>query len=88
MIGAVAKSPWLPLGVWSVALLLGLAGCVAVPSAPSAPAAGSAQYRVSSQQPGDRITIEDTTQDVTIDITSEKGIGSTDILRAARRRRP
>ena len=88
MTRAVAKSQWLPLGVLSAALLLGLAGCSATPSAPSAPAAGSAQYRVMSQQPGDGITIEDATQDVTIDITSEKGIGSTEILRRARRRRP
>ena len=62
-------------GLAAGALLLSLSGCAA------GPAAGSARYRAVSQQPGDGITIEDGTHDVTIDITSESGIGSMEIQR-------
>jgi hypothetical protein len=78
MTGPAAKNCL--LGLCAVSLLpLGMAGCLAVPAMSSA---GSAQYRVVSQQDGDGITIDSTTPDVTIDITSERGIGSTEILRA------
>ncbi len=60
------------------ALLLGLVGCVAVPPA-AAP-----RFRVESAQPGDTVKIDDTTDDVVIDITSERGIGSAAIVRSGK----
>lgn len=63
----------------SLALLLALAGCA------SGPAAGTPQYRaVSPPQPGDSISVDSTTGDVTIDITSERGIGKAEIERTGR----
>jgi hypothetical protein len=57
------------------ALLFGLVGCTSIP------AANSPVYRVVSAQPGDRVIVGGTTGDVTIDITSERGIGKAEIER-------
>ncbi len=57
------------------ALLLLLAGC------DTGPATGAPRFRAISLQPGDGITIDDSTDEVTIDINSEKGLGSVEIER-------
>lgn len=56
-------------------MLLGAAACA------SLPLAGTPAYQTVTQQPGDKVTFGGTAEDVTIEITSEKGIGSAEIER-------
>jgi hypothetical protein len=58
-----------------LALLVTLAGCTSVP------AAAAPRYRAVAVQPGDDVTFGGNSDDVTIDITSERGLGSVEIER-------
>lgn len=58
-----------------LALLFAVAGCA------SAPAAAAPGFRALALEPGDGITVGGTTDDVTIDITSERGIGKVEMVR-------
>lgn len=65
-----------------VVRLAGLALLVAVAGCASSPAAGAPRFRAVTLEPGDGITFDDASDDVTIDITSERGIGKVEILRS------
>lgn len=69
----------------ALALLLGLAGCAAVPPEPGAdarPVNPTAQFRALALQPGDGLTIDQRAPtDAAFDITSERGIGKIEFER-------
>ncbi len=62
-------------GIAGLFLVLGLTACA------SAPSTVTPGYRAVNLQPGDSIKVDDATQDVTLEVTSERGIGKVDIVR-------
>ncbi|MGE5601602.1 MAG: hypothetical protein ACM30E_01045 [Nitrososphaerales archaeon] len=67
--------------VWGAARLAGLALLVTIAGCVPLPAARSPRYRAVAVQPGDGVTFQDSIDAVTIDVTSERGIGSVEIER-------
>jgi hypothetical protein len=67
--------------LWCAARLSGLALLVAMAGCTSVPAAATPRYRAVAVQPGDDVTFHGDTGGVTIDITSERGLGSVEIER-------
>lgn len=71
---------WLLIGGTLVLLMYVMAACLS-PGVRRSTAGGVVGLEATSVQPGDEITIDQSTRDVTAYITSEKGIGRIDLKR-------